>query len=391
VAQKADAEVGAEKGRPGQRAEAVEQDHKLVTTSTNGGRPVTDVPGTDIGQLMNPGTERRQSLQGFDDDYVDIVDYIVRCTHKIWEEGAIGLIYTHYSHHAVIHTSDGMVYGREKMVEDTIQRQAAFPNLRAFADDVIWSGNDEEGFHSSHRVTNISRNTGYSIFGPPTGRSVMRRGFAHCLVKENRIVEEWLATDTLSIVRQLGMDEHDLARRFATRDAALGIKPPQPLPTGEIERLRGQLPPEVYPAASDAFDPEDHVRRHLHEVWNWRLLNRIRERCAPNFTAYVATNRTLYGPGDYKMFVLGLLTAFPDALLTVDHVCWLPNGPEGYRVATRWTFQGTHLGQGWYGDPTGKRVRLIGITHQHIHEGVFIKEWTVLDEFALLKQLLAPA
>ncbi len=39
-------------------------------------------------------TGRRHPLKGFDEDYVDIVDYIVRCTHKIWEEKAVGLIYT---------------------------------------------------------------------------------------------------------------------------------------------------------------------------------------------------------------------------------------------------------------------------------------------------------
>ncbi len=371
---------------------ADEQPTRQAPAPTNGQgtRPITDVPHTDIGQIMAPGTVRRQPLRGFDEDYVDIVDYIVRCTHKIWEEGAVGLIYTHYSQHVVVHTSDGNFYGRETMVEDTLQRLAAFPNLRAFADDVIWSGNEDEGFHSSHRVTNVSRNTGYSAFGPPTGRSIMRRGFAHCLVKENRIVEEWLALDTLSIVRQLGFDEHKLAREAAARAAELGVKPIAPEAHGEIERLRGQLPPEVYPPASDDFDPEDFVRRHFHEVWNWRMLNRIRERCAPNLTAVVPTNRTLYGPGDYKMWVLELLGPFPDALVTVDHVCSLPNGPDGYRVATRWTIQGTHLGPGPYGPPTGKRIRLIGVTHQQIQGGKILKEWTVIDQFALLKQLYAP-
>jgi predicted ester cyclase len=390
VAKKAETEARVEQGRTDQGEIAAEQEGR-VAVSSNGSSPVTDLPGTDISMLMNPGSEKRQSLQGFDDDYVDIVDYIVRCTHKIWEEGAIGLIYTHYTHNCVIHTSNGMTYGREKIVEDTIQRQAAFPNLRAYADDVIWSGNDEEGFHSSHRVTNISRNTGYSIYGPPTGRWVTRRGVAHCFVKENRIIEEWIVHDTLTIVRQLGFDEHALARKLAVEEASLGLRGPQPLPDGEIERLRGQLPPEVYPAASEGFDPEDFVRRHIHELWNWRLLNKVNERYVPNYTAYVTPNRTLYGTGDYKMYVLGLLSAFPDAFVMVDHVCWLPDGPKGYRVATRWTIQGTHTGAGVYGAPTGKRIRLIGVTHHHIQDGRFVKEWTILDEFALLKQIYAPA
>lgn len=78
-------------------------------------------------------------MRGFDPDYVDIVDYIVRCTHKIWEEGGIGLIYTHYQHNAVIHTSDGLIYGRDKVIADSLRTMAAFPDIQLFADDVIWT------------------------------------------------------------------------------------------------------------------------------------------------------------------------------------------------------------------------------------------------------------
>ena len=73
----------------------------------------------------NPGAERRQPLAGFDEDYVDIVDYIVRCTHKIWEEKNIGFIYTHYIPNSVVHTGEGVTDGREAMVEDAVQTLAA--------------------------------------------------------------------------------------------------------------------------------------------------------------------------------------------------------------------------------------------------------------------------
>ena len=69
-------------------------------------------PGSDISQLMEPGSETRQGMQGFDDDYVDIVDYIVRSTHKIWEGRGVGLIYSHYVHNPRIHTANELVYGR---------------------------------------------------------------------------------------------------------------------------------------------------------------------------------------------------------------------------------------------------------------------------------------
>ena len=72
-------------------------------------------------------------------------------------------------------------------------------------------------------------------------------------------------------------------------------------------------------------------------------------------------------------------------------MCWLGNAQDGYTTAVRWTLQGTHEGPGIYGEPTGKRVYLLGITHHEVREGKFVKEWMVYDEFALLKQLYRPA
>lgn len=354
-----------------------------------GALSVTDVAHTDVSKLMNPGTEKRQSMRGFDDDYVDIVDYIVRCTHKIWEEKGLGLIYSHYRHNAIIHTSDGMTYGRDKVIADSTKMLSAFPDSRLFADDVIWSGNDEDGFHSSHRITWVGRNTGYSIYGPPTGRKIVRQGIAHCFVKENRVVEEWICRDELALVRQLGYDEHALARRMAAQDAARGLGSPKPLPQGEVERLMGQGTPETLPPVQEG-DLEGFVRQAFHEVWNWRLFNKVDEYYARNYVARVSTNRQLYGWGDYKAYVLSMLSVFPDAMLSVDHVCAIGNERDGYRVATRWTLTGTHDGLGVYGEPTGKRIYLLGITHQEFKGGKFVREWTLFDEFALLKQLYAP-
>lgn len=354
---------------------------------------VTDIghDAPDISRLMSPGAEKRQSMRGFDPDYVDIVDYIVRCTHKIWEEGGIGLIYSHYQHNAVIHTADGLTYGRDKVIADSLRTMAAFPDIRLFADDVIWSGNDVDGFHSSHRIGWVGHNTGYSLYGPPTGRRVMRYGIAHCFVKENRVVEEWICRDELALIRQLGFDERALARQFAEEEAAAGLRTTEPIGQGEVARLAGQTTPAVLPPPLGGdFDVEDFTRRAFHDLWNWRMLNRIDQLFAPNYVCRTSSNRSLSGRGDYKAYVLGFMAAFPDLALEVDHVCWLGNEHDGYRVATRWTLQGTHRGPSIWGKPTGQRIRLIGITHQLIQGGRFVREWTSFDEFALLKQFYAP-
>ena len=353
-------------------------------------RAITDAKHNDIAKLMNPGTEKRQPMQGFDDDYVDIVDYIVRCTHKIWEERGMGLIYTHYGSNIAIHTTDGTTYGRDKVIADSIKTLNAFPDIRLIADDVIWSGNDQDGFHSSHRISWLGRNTGHSIYGPATGRRVQRYGVAHCLVRENCVIEEWICRDELALVLQLGYDPHQLARKMATATAETGIDPLLTEAPGEPERLRGQMRPADPPQPQDENDVEGFVRRALHEIWNWRRFDKLRDYYAENYLACVPPYRKLYGRNDYMAWIIARLSAFSDLALTVDHVCFLGDMTSG-RVATRWIMHGRHDGPGWYGEPTGKRTVLMGITHHEIRDGKFVQEWSCFDEFALLKQIYRPA
>ena len=49
----------------------------------------------------------KQSLRGFEEQYQDIVDYIVRITHRIWEEADMGYIYDTYSSKVSVHTAYG--------------------------------------------------------------------------------------------------------------------------------------------------------------------------------------------------------------------------------------------------------------------------------------------
>jgi predicted ester cyclase len=326
-------------------------------------------------------TGRRHGLAGFDEDYTDIVDYIVRCTHKIWEEKAVGLIYTHYAHNVTVHTSGGTLYGREAMVVNTLQRMAVYAERRAFADDVIWSGDENNGFYTSHRVSSVGINTGHSEHGPPTGRRVWRWGMADCFTVGNRIVEEWLAHDGITEVRQMGYDPLRLAHAAVL---------PGTLHThGEIDRLpTGQQAPAVYEVPSPD-QPQEFIRAILDNLWNARLINMVRLHYAPGHVAFLPDSRKLYGHGDYENFVITLMASFPDLALTVDHQCVVGSEARGYRVATRFTLQGTHDGYGPYGSPTGRRIRLVGVSHHVIKGGKIVQEWTLFDEFALLKQLYA--
>jgi len=328
--------------------------------------------------------ERRMPMRGFEPQYTDIVDYIVRITHRIWEEKAVGYIYDTYQHNCVVHGSGGDMYGREAVVASTLQSLAAYPDDRALAHDVIWSGNEDDGFHTSHLITGIAHNTGYSRYGPPTGRKIVWHTIANCVAKENRIFEEWLLRDEPYVIQQLGFDLDAIVQQQARELLALGAPAD---PVGEIGRTLGQFAPPRMTPRNGAFDIEDLVRSTYHEIWNGRMFNLIAERYATSHHCTTTGNRKLHGQAELTAFVIGLLGMFPDAGVIVDQVYWNGDEAQGYRVAVRWTLSGTHTGYGVYGPPSGARVRIMGLSQHHIKNGIFHKEYTVFDEMEILRRI----
>ncbi len=332
---------------------------------------------------------RRQVLEGFDDLYADIVHYIIRCTHRIWEEGGLGRIHDHYGHNSVIHTTDADVYGSDAVIAASARTMAAYPDLKLYGDDVVWAGDDKSGFHTSHRLTHAGTNLGHSGYGPPTGRKMRRRAVAHCLVRDGRIVEEWLARDELAAVRALGYDEIDLARRLGAAEAQARGGPVVAVPGG-FHRERGQNPPEPVGDRPPEMPAAEHlVRSALHDIWNRRRLDRIADVFAPNAPTVTSTNRTLHGTGAYRQYVLEWLAACSDVAMLVDHT--MANERDGgWVVATRWVLEGTHDGPGPWGEPTRRPLRVLGFSHHLVQGGRITAEWTVYDEFSILKQVHAP-
>jgi predicted ester cyclase len=333
--------------------------------------------------LLNPGAERMQRMRGFEETYVDIIDYIVRITHRIWEEKQIGYIYDTYRHNARVTDDSGLQYGRDKIVADTIHTINAFPDIRLYADEIVWAGNDEVGFYTSHRTVIIGHNTGYSKFGPPTGKKVVLWCIANCTALENEIFEEWVLYNNSSLITQLGFDVREKAREFGNLSGGLGDGR-----FGEPERVLGQgKPAHLPPQAANGFDVEDFVRRAYHYIWNWRLVGKIDDAYGATMRFHGPTDREFYGRGEYKSFVLSIMAMFPDLALQIDDLYWMGNDTEGYLASVRWSIIGTHRGVGVYGPPSGRRITMWGITQQRIQHGRIVAEWMVFNEFEVLQQI----
>lgn len=336
-------------------------------------------------QLLHIPGQRRQSLRGFEDHYSDIIDFIVRATHFVWEEKNVGYIYEFYGMESKVQDDSGQQFGRERVVAGTLQAINAFPDFRGYADEVVWAGDDEVGFTTSHRAVLRGTNTGYSAHGAPTGRKVHYWLIAECWTIANEIREEWVLYNTSAQLQQLGYDVRAKAREFGSQVQWDSILAPR---LGEPDRQLGHRKPEYLPAPTGPFDPGDFLRRVYHYVWNWRMFGKVRDAYAPNMRFFGPSDRQGYGRGEYQAFVISLISMFPDLMVTIDDQYWMGNEREGFTTSTRWSMVGTHTGPGVYGKPTGRRVYIWGITQHVIKEGKITEEWMMFNEFEVLAQIL---
>jgi predicted ester cyclase len=381
----ADAEVSGSDGKPLPPNDVgpVNPYRSDLAMPTDFGISIGEKGGTDR-LLVHPPSERRQRMHGFQPQYADIVDYIVRVTHRIWEEKEIGYIYKTYRHNSSVTDDSGLQYGRDKIVADTVHTINAFPDIRLYADEVIWAGDDRVGFHTSHRAVIIGHNTGFSRYGPPTGRKIVVWAIANCVAVENEIFREHVIYNNASLLQQLGFDLRVAAREFGNQAAQL--RPPLDARFGEAERLVGQGTP-LDLARPDEFTVEPFLRWAWHYTWNWRNLNTVDTTHAPTLRFHGPTGRELVGRGEYKSFILSIIAMFPDLALQVDDVYYMGNDADGYLASVRWSALGTHRGFGIYGPPTGRRVTMWGITQHRIRAGRVDEEWMLFNEFELMQQI----
>ena len=135
---------------------------------------------------------------------------------------------------------------------------------------------------------------------------------------------------------------------------------------------------------------EQNLRHMLHDVWNRRRFDRVKDFYAPDVNVQTAPGQELHGIQGVVAYVIAMLAALPDAVVAFDHFCDVEE-TDGYIAAVRWSLNGTHTGAGMFGAPSGKPVAMFGMSHFRFKHGKIVQEWTVWDEIAVLMQIHAPA
>lgn len=338
--------------------------------------------GRTFDDLMAPG-DRRQDLPGYEPVYRDFVDYIVRCTHRIWEEKNIGLCRSHYGDDCVMHTLAGPTQGAETVVQNTVGAMAMSSDRRVIAEDVIWSEEPEGNLYSSHRITSSSTHMGDDpMLGSASRREAGVTTIADCLCRENKIIEEWLVRDNLRAVWQVGADPWAIARKQAENDCQ-GDQSRHRWRSEAIARVRSNKDvavPQGHPAVLAAAM----LRNAFREDMYGDAANAL----SPSAEIRWPTNRHGFGRG----FWIGCLTQLRASLqrvsYTLDHIAARPLPRGDIAVALRWSLAGTHAGSGVWGEASGKEILILAVSHYRIRAGAIVEDVTVFDELAVLRQTL---
>ena len=318
-------------------------------------------------------------MQGFDPKFSDLPDYILGITKEIWEDRGLDTLHDYYAPTIPVRSPAGVVVGNQGVIAATMATLAEFPDRQLLGEDVIWSGNETDGFLSSHRILSTATHLGDGLYGAASGTRFQYRIIADCAAKDNQIYDEWLIRDQAAIVHQLGMDCRTYAQRQIEAE-------------GGVERAQRPYTPEQEPGLvyTGTGNDDEYGQRYsalLHDVMAARV---------SSITAEYDRAVHLELPGGSSghgweaadRYWLGLRSAFPDATFTVHHTIGRDDAELAPRAALRWSLHGTHSGWGAFGEPSGAEVYVMGISHAEFGPRGLRREWIMVDDTAIWKQIL---
>lgn len=349
-------------------------------------RPITIVATTDLSDMLNPQGGRRMDLPGFDAEFVDFPDYIIRITDRIWHDRDVELCAKYYTDDCLIHTMTGQIIGAQTVIDNTYATMKAFPDRVLDADNVVWSNDGEGEFYSSHLITSKMTNLGPSEFGPATGRKVRVRTIADCACKDNKIFEEWLARDYAAMVVHMGFDVDEIATKLAAEDIAAG-KSLIEFHKNPHRAVMGQtLPRSEKPSNAEAH-PNSFAEAMLGYYLTPEGLSSLSDVYDFRVSGLYPGDRNFYGHDELGAFWAELFKAFPDAKFRLEHVADIPYLGDARDIAVRWSLAGHHTGEGLYGEPSGAPVYILGVTHWRLMNGRIREDVTVWDDVAVRRQI----
>ncbi|MDA8608392.1 ester cyclase [Candidatus Pelagibacter bacterium] len=318
-------------------------------------------------------------MKGFDKKYKNFPDYILKITKQIWEGKDVDSIGEFYTDNIPVRSPFGITYGNKPVIEATYNTLKEFPNRQLLGEDVIWNGNDDKGYHSSHRILSKGTHLGDGFYGKPTGKDIYYRVIADCACKDNQVYDEWIVRDQGAMVRQIGYTPKEFAQIMIDKEGGLE-KAKKLFDKNDIK------PSDYYPINVEKSSPGENYSKILSKVfeggYDFKDYNR-----ASNI--YWPGNKLGHGREDISKFWNSLKNIFTDIKFTIEHVGYLDESNKNPRASIRWFLEGVHSNDSEdYGKKTNSKLFIMGINHVELNQDGVIREWVLFDEVAIWKQIL---
>ena len=307
----------------------------------------------------------------------EIVEYILRITHEIWEERQVEKIRDYYADDVVVRSPSGVTRGSQAVVDSTYATLAEFPDRQLLGEDVLTCAGESDQF-SSHRIFSTATHAGTGYFGEPTGKSLRYRVIADCAIRDGVIFDEWLVRDFGAITRQLGIQPRDFASQLV---AAAGGSTRE-----EDSRFVGA--PAVYGGTGNDDPAGAVLARVAKSLTSGHLLGASEEidRAAQ---IDLPGGLTVVGRSSGATAATEFFSPFVWSDQSIDHVLGCTDSARGTRAAVRMTLRGRHARGGMFGSPTDREVALLTIWHAEFSRAGISRLFLLVDEVAIWRQVLS--
>jgi len=318
-------------------------------------------------------------MNGFDSEFKNLKDFILKITYRIWEERGVERIRDYYGEKALVKTPTSVSDNVEDVISSTYKTLQMFPDRELLGEDVIGSEDVPGTFYSSHRILSSAIHLGNGFYGSPTGSKVTYRVMADCICRENKVIDEWMVRDQSAIVKQIGLEPREFGQQLALNLKETGSA----VPSAEDYVKRWEGPPDSGPLSGAVKN----LAQTYQAVWEQSEFIALEKSHNRACQIHAPEGKVIYGRDQLIEFLTGYTKSFLKGSFRVHH--WIVNEEEGKntRIAMRWSFSAEHTGLGSFGKPTGAPVVIMAMTHAEMQEGLVVREYHAIDEISLWMQI----
>jgi len=318
-------------------------------------------------------------MKGFDKKYQDFPDFILKITKQIWEGKDVESIAKFYTDDIPVISPFGITYGNKPVIESTYNTLKEFPDRQLLGEDVIWNGDDKNGYHSSHRILSKGTHLGKGFYGKPSGKEIYYRVIADCACRDNQVYDEWIVRDQGAMVRQIGYSPEEFAMITIEKEGGFNN-------AKEVLNKLDLKPSNYHPIAVKTNSAGEKYSKILNKIFTNEYDFKDYDRAT---NIYWPGNKLGHGREDVIKLWNSLKNILSEKKFKIEHVGYLDEPNTNPRASIRWSLEGVHSEDSKdYGKKTNSSLTIIGINHAELNSNGVTKEWVLFDEVAIWKQIL---